>query len=82
HYSEQMVIYKIQMEKLFWSHRDEKILISIFVFCHRIISRRNFSFLLVEGNDIQSDFSLPAHIKIPHTYFSGSVIFNHPISGR
>ena len=70
------------MEKLFWSHRDEKILISIFVFCNRIISRRNFSFLLVEGNDIQSDFSLPAHIKIPHAYFSGSVIFNYPTSGR
>lgn len=62
------------MEKLFWSRRDEKILISIFVFCHRLISRRNFSFLLVEGNDIQSDFSLPAHIQIPHTYFSGSVM--------
>lgn len=51
------------MEKLFWSRRDEKILISIFVFCHRLISRRNFSFLLVEGNDIQSDFLYPLTSK-------------------
>lgn len=70
------------MEKLFWSYKDEKILISIFVFCYRLISRRNFSLLLVEGNDIQSDISLPAHIQIPHAYFSGSVIVNYLIFGR